>query len=231
MQSIRRVVGRTAVVLSLAAATAVGAPALAGAATNSHHGAPATHANHDTATTKPTAEAFDRGMRKLWEDHITWTRLFIVSATANLPDLQATTDRLLQNQTDIGDAIKPFYGDGAGTQLTALLRTHILTAADLLAAAKAADTTKLQHAKTDWYANADDIAACLSKANPRQWSVSDMKAMMRTHLDLTLDEAVAHLEGRYADDVAAYDRVHDEILQMADMLSSGIEHQFPKRFA
>ena len=231
MQSIRRVVGRTAVVLSLAAATAVGAPALAGAATTSHHGAHATHATHDTATTKPTAEAFDRGMRKLWEDHITWTRLFIVSATANLPDLQATTDRLLQNQTDIGDAIKPFYGDGAGTQLTALLRTHILTAADLLAAAKAADTTKLQQAKTDWYANADDIAAFLSKANPRQWSVSDMKAMMRTHLDLTLDEAVAHLEGRYADDVAAYDRVHDEILQMADMLSSGIEHQFPKRFA
>jgi hypothetical protein len=231
MQSIRRVVGRTAVVLSLAAATVVGAPALAGAATTSHHGAHATHATDDTAPTKPTAEAFDRGMRKLWEDHITWTRLFIVSATADLPDLQATTDRLLQNQTDIGDAIKPFYGDRAGTQLTALLRTHILTAADLLAAAKAADNTKLQQAKTDWYANADDIAAFLSKANPRQWSASDMKAMMRTHLDLTLDEAVAHLEGRYTDDVAAYDRVHDEILQMADMLSSGIEHQFPKRFA
>ena len=50
-------------------------------------------------------EALHDGMRKLWEDHVTWTRLFIVSAAAGLPDKDATTARLLQNQTDIGDAV------------------------------------------------------------------------------------------------------------------------------
>ena len=65
-------------------------------------------------------------MRKLWEDHITWTRLFIVSASADLPDKQATTERLLRNQQDIGDAIKPFYGRAAGERLSALLTEHIL---------------------------------------------------------------------------------------------------------
>lgn len=40
---------------------------------------------------------FRNAMRKLWEDHITWTRLFIVSAAADLPDKGPTTDRLLQN--------------------------------------------------------------------------------------------------------------------------------------
>ena len=110
---------------------------------------------------KPSTEAFDRAMRKLWEDHVTWTRLFIVSASADLPDLEATTDRLLRNQTDIGDAIAPYYGVDAGAHLTALLRDHILGAADLLVAAKAGDDAAVQQATDAWYANGDDIAGFL----------------------------------------------------------------------
>jgi hypothetical protein len=82
-------------------------------------------------------------MRKLWEDHITWTRLAIVSFAAGGADLQATETRLLRNQTDIGNAIKPFYGDDAGNKLTALLKEHIMGAVDLLAAAKAGDQPKV----------------------------------------------------------------------------------------
>src|SRR5205085_12411725 len=69
-------------------------------------------------------------MRKLWEDHITWTRLFIVDAAADLPEKGKTTDRLLRNQTDIGNAVKPYFSDAAGNKLTDLLRSHILIAAD-----------------------------------------------------------------------------------------------------
>ena len=178
--------------------------------------------------------AFRDAMRKLWEDHIVWTRQFIVSAgtqSGNLPDLQPTVDRLLANQDDIGVAIAPYYGADAGTQLTALLRTHILTAADLLAAAKAGDADATADASTRWYANAHDIAVFLHDANPGQWPLADLDSMMRSHLDLTLEEAVARLEGRYADDIAAYDKVHAEILGMADMLSDGIIAQFPGAFA
>jgi hypothetical protein len=169
-------------------------------------------------------------MRKLWEDHITWTRLFIVSDVANLPDLNATTGRLLANQTDIGNAIKPFYGEAAGNDLTALLTQHILLAKQILDAAEAGDSAGQQAAITAWYANANDIAAFLHDANPNNWSLADLQKMMKDHLDLTLQEAVAHLTGNYAADVAAYDAVHTEILAMADMLSSGIVAQFPSRF-
>jgi hypothetical protein len=177
---------------------------------------------------------FHDAMRKLWEDHITWTRMFIVSAateSGNLPDLGPTVDRLLANQTDIGDAIKPFYGDAAGEQLTALLRQHILTAADLVAAAKAGDSAAVKTASDTWYANADEIATFLHNANPKQWPLADLQSMMKDHLDLTLEEAVARLQGRYADDIVAYDKVHAEILEMADMLSDGIVGQFRSAFA
>lgn len=174
--------------------------------------------------------AFHDAMRKLWEDHITWTRLYIVSAAAGLPDKDATAGRLLQNQADIGNAIKPFYGDAAGDQLTALLREHILIAAELIDAAKAGDTAAFNDAQTRWYANANDIAVFLSSANPENWPLSDMQAMMKSHLDLTLQEAADRLHGDYAGDIAAYDQVHAEILQMADMLSTGIINQFPNSF-
>jgi hypothetical protein len=175
-------------------------------------------------------QVFHDAVRKLWEDHITWTRLYIVSAAADLPDKDLTAGRLLQNQADIGNAIKPFYGDAAGDKLTALLRDHILIAAQLIDAAKRGDTAAFADLKTKWYANADDIAAFLNAANPKNWSLVEMQSMMHAHLDLTLKEAADRLNGDYAGDIAAYDEVHAEILQMADMISQGIMAQFSSNF-
>lgn len=173
---------------------------------------------------------FRNDMRKLWEDHVTWTRLAIISLTTDAPDTETTVGRLLQNQTDIGDAIKPFYGDAARQELTRLLRGHILIAADLIAAAETGDGAAVAAAQGRWRANADEIAAFLASANPRSWRLDEMKAMLYEHLRLTTDEAVARLQADWAADVAAYDQIHVQALEMADMLSAGIVKQFPKRF-
>jgi hypothetical protein len=180
-----------------------------------------------SAATK--ADDLRSDMRKLWEDHITWTRLYIVSATADLPDKDATAKRLLQNQVDIGNAIKPFYGATAGDKLSALLKDHILIAVDIIDAAKKGDSAKKDEAVKRWNSNANDIATFLSGANPKNWPLADMKKMMREHLDATTEELVAHLEKNWSADVAAYDKVHNQILKMADMLSDGIARQFPDK--
>jgi hypothetical protein len=191
---------------------------------------PPVHAQTHTLGTPGREIVLRQDMRKLWEDHVTWTRLVIVSTIAGLPDQAPTTERLLRNQADIGNAIKPFYGDAAGEQLTALLRVHILGAAEILAAAKAGDAGRLETAKQAWYVNGEDIARFLGNANPSHWPFSEMSKMMRSHLDLTLQEAVNQLQGHYAASVADYDRVHDEILEMSDMLSEGLIRQFPGKF-
>ena len=193
------------------------------------HTASASTNDHTSAV--EARAGFQDAMQRLWVDHVTWTRLFIVSFVGELPDLQATTDRLLQNQVDIGHAVKPFYGDAAGDQLTALLDEHILTAADLLTAAKAGDDAAFAETNEAWYANARAIAGFLHEANPRHWPLADMRQMMKDHLDLTLEEAAAQLGGDYEASVAFYDEVETEILQMADMLSSGLIAQFPQEFA
>ena len=189
---------------------------------------------HASAMATPTLSAktvaFRSTMDKLWEDHITWTRMVIVDFAAGLPDLQTAEARLLRNQADIGNAIKPYYGRAAGNKLTSLLRTHILEAVPVLEAAKAGDKTKLTQALKAWHANAHQIAAFLTKANPHNWPLSMTDKMMKQHLALTAKEAVARLQGNWSADVAAYDQVHSEILEMSHMLSSGIIRQFPSRF-
>jgi len=174
--------------------------------------------------------ALQLAMRKLWEDHITWTRVFIISTLAGLPDRDAATQRLLQNQVDIGNAIKPYYGEAAGEKLTQLLKEHITTAAEVVAAAKANDKAKLDDANKRWSANADQIADFLSSANATNWPAAEMRSMMQDHLNLTTKEVVARLQGDWAGDVKAYDDVHQQILHMADGLSVGIIKQFPKKF-
>ena len=80
-------------------------------------------------------------LRDPWADHTGWTRNYIISFVAGLPDTNFAAQRLLKNQVDIGNAIKPFYGNVAGDKLTSLLKDHIMGAVDLLKAAKAGNTT------------------------------------------------------------------------------------------
>jgi hypothetical protein len=173
---------------------------------------------------------FGNDMRELWNDHVTWTRLYIVSAAADLPGKEATAKRLLRNQADIGNAVKPFYGDAAGDKLTALLKDHILIATEVIDAARAGQADKRTDAAKRWHENADEIASFLSAANPGNWPLQEMKSMMREHLELTTAEVGAHLGKDWTADVDAYDKAREQILMMADMLSSGIIKQFPEKF-
>jgi hypothetical protein len=193
------------------------------------HHAVAAHAAKAHALTARQA-AFQDAMRKLWEDHITWTRLAIVSFAEGLDDLPATEARLLANQDDIGDAIKPYYGNAAGERLTKLLKEHITGAVALLKAAKSGDDTAISAAAKTWYRNGDQVADFLHAANPDAWSRTTMRKMMKTHLDQTLREAQLRLAHRYPAEIRVYDQIHRHILVMADALSEGIMDQFPSRF-
>jgi len=192
----------------------------------------AVHAEAASTAIERTTQsvAFRNDMRQLWEDHVFYTRMVIISVDGDQKDLSPLVDRLLQNQVDIGTAIKPFYGDAAGAKLTSLLQDHIKTAGELLLAAKAGDAAKTDDAKTRWYANGDVIAAFLTGANPQHWPATATKPLMKMHLDTTMDEALAHLKGDWKADIAAFDIANKHILMMADALSLGIIRQFPDKF-
>lgn len=178
----------------------------------------------------PAATALRQNMRKLWTDHVVWTRAYVVAAVGDQPDAPAAADRLLRNQEHIGGAIAAYYGKPAGDRLTALLKEHITIAVDVVKFAKTGNKPSLQQADARWRRNGEDIADFLAKANPH-WPRATLVQMMNLHLSTTTDVVVARLGKNWEADVRAYDAVYDHILAMADALSDGIIKQFPDKFA
>ena len=181
------------------------------------------------ATASMAATDLKSAMRQLWEEHITYTRNYIISDLAGLPDKDSVAKRLLRNQDDIGNAIKPYYGQAAGAKLSALLRDHIMVATEVVAAAKSGDKAKLAAAQGKWSANGKQIAAFLSAANPN-WPKATLESMLQKHLDLTTGEVVGRLTGNFDADIRSYDAGHVHMMMFSDALANGIVKQFPDKF-
>lgn len=167
--------------------------------------------------------------RRLWIDHVSWTRSYIISALASLEDKDDVAQRLLKNQDDIGNSIKPFYGEEAGNTLAKLLREHIELAAKVVDAAKNGNKADLDKYNKLWYENADEIADFLSNANPN-YSNKTLKDMLHKHLQFITDQVVARLNKDWKADILAYDKGEDHMIHFADILIDGIIKQFPEKF-
>ena len=167
--------------------------------------------------------------RRLWIDHVAWTRSFIISDIASLEDKDYVLERLLRNQDDIGNSIKPYYGEEAGNKLSSLLREHILIAGKVVDAAKSGSKSDFEKYNKSWYKNADDIADFLSSINPN-YSNKTLKDMLHRHLQLLTDAVTARLNKDWKADIRAYDQGEDHIIRLADVLADGIIKQFPEKF-
>ena len=214
--------------LTFAAAVAVCTVLNAASPASSSAQAPP-RANEKPSAAASSAVALKQDMRKLWTDHVVWTRDYIIAAVGDQPDANAAANRLMKNQEDIGNAVAAFYGAAAGQQLTTLLKEHITIAVDLIKAAKAGDKAGQQQADSRWQQNAVQIADFLSKANPH-WPKDVLTDLMKKHLSTTTSEVVARLSKDWEADVRAFDEVYGHILHMADALSEGIVKQFPNKF-
>ncbi|MFJ5772382.1 hypothetical protein [Psychrobacillus sp. NPDC093180] len=172
---------------------------------------------------------FESMNRLLWLEHVNWTRMTITSIVFNLPDLPSVQERLLQNATDLGNCIRPFYGDQLADKYAELIKEHLVLAAELVTAAVKGETKKAEEKEKEWYRNADDIATFLSNINPFLTKV-EVQRMFYMHLALTKYEAVCMIQKNYKEDIKVFDQIEAEALEMSDMISHAIIRQFPHMF-
>lgn len=167
--------------------------------------------------------------RKLWEDHISWTRNVIFCIVDELPGKEQAIERLLRNQIEIGHSFEPYYGKTNGENLTKLLTEHIHIAGEMIEAVKMGVPENIEKKNNHLYTNATEIAEFLCELNPA-WNLKDMNRMMEMHITMTIDETLQRVYQNYHKDVLIYDQVHSEILKMADVFTFGINKQFPEKF-
>lgn len=195
---------------------------------------PPYNANAREATSK--AQCYPQGviklkydMQKHWIEQAWWTRSLIVSNISGLEDQHKVLERLLQNQVDIGNDIKPYYGEEAGNKLTELLKEHILIAGKLIESAKKNDQASLDKLNKEWVRNTDEIVIFLTSANPN-WSKKELTDMLYTHLKLTSDEVIARINKDWDGDIRIADLNENHLIKMAELLTDGIVKQFPNKF-
>lgn len=163
-------------------------------------------------------------LRKLWEQHIMWTRSFIISTVDNLGDLEFVEKRLLQNPYDFAEVLRTYYGDEKADEFARLLEEHLQIAGELLNQAKAGNTQAADNTRQRWYENAAEIAAFLAEINP-YWSEEEWNNMLNEHLKITEQEADTRLKKQYEENVALYDDIEAQALAMADYMTVGILKQ------
>lgn len=168
-------------------------------------------------------------MSQLWEEQVTWTRNIILCLVDDLPGEEQAVNQLEENQVEIGNAIKPYYGEDAGNELSELLNKHNLIYTQVIKAAKSGNSNLFDDTNKRWYLSAHEISGFFSKVNP-DWSLAEMKEMMNKQLELTNDQMLQRIDKNYDADIIAFEKVHDEVLKMSFMLSDGIVKQFPEKF-
>ena len=163
-------------------------------------------------------------MRRLWVEHVMWTRSYIVSTAFDLDDLEYVANRLMRNPADFAEVLRPFYGNEKAMIFNNLFTEHLEIAGQLVNAAKAGDTIATDELRMKWYANADDVASFLNAINP-YWSRNMWQTMLYDHLMMTENEAGQILTGQYGTSIAQYDGIQKEALEMADYMANGIIRQ------
>lgn len=168
-------------------------------------------------------------MNLVWEQHIMWTRMLLISIAENLKDFSATKARLLQNPKDIANIFEKFYGINVANVIEKLITEHLAIGEKLIFALKNKDEKAAADLNAKWYKNADEIAETFSNFNPF-YKRSDVQAMMYEHLRLTSKKVEERLAGNYVADIKAFDEVQREVLGMAQYFVDGIICQFPDLF-
>lgn len=177
----------------------------------------------------PTEELLSNYMRLLWEQHVYWTRLVIISMVFDLPDVELVTNRLLRNPQDFEAALSSFYGENNAARFAELLTNHLIIAGELIQAAKEKNNAAVIDARSRWYDNADEIAIFLNNINP-YWTLTKWQGLLYDHLAMTEEEVQHFLSKNYEESIFVFENIEQEALEMADTMTQGIVRQFPQYF-
>ncbi len=164
-------------------------------------------------------------LRKLWFENVMWTRLYMVSALSELPDLENSAERLFRTPSDFAVMLEFFYGGQKADAFRSLLEEHLKIYASIVDNAKVKNIKAMEQYGILWCRNADRLAAFLAGINPC-WPEDEWKKLMHEYLEFLTDVVTSRMTGEFCKDVMLFDQVEGQALAMADVMAAGMIRQF-----
>ena len=159
-------------------------------------------------------------MRMAWLNHITLVKFYLISFFENLSGQNAWKDAVYKNAEEILAIFAQNYAASAMQRFRKHYMEHLrLTDED--AAGLKADPAFSGAAMENWYINAEEIASFLSRQTPA-YNETELRKMFYDHLDMERQQMEAYLDGDYETDIEIYLRSQQNMIELADFLTSGL---------
>ena len=159
-------------------------------------------------------------MRMAWLNHITLVKFYLISFFENLSSQNAWKDAVYKNAEEILAIFAQYYPASAMQRFRKLFMEH-LRLTDEVAAGLKADPAFSGAAMENWYINAEEIASFLSRQTP-VYNETELRKMFYDHLDMERQQMEAYLDGDYVTDIEIYLRSQQNMIELADFLTSGL---------
>ena len=159
-------------------------------------------------------------MRMAWLNHITLVKFYLISFFENLSGQNAWKDAVYKNAEEILAIFAQYYPASAMQRFRKLFMEH-LRLTDEVAAGLKADPAFSGAAMENWYINAEEIASFLSRQTPA-YNETELRKMFYDHLDMERQQMEAYLDGDYETDIEIYLRSQQNMIKLADFLTSGL---------
>ena len=159
-------------------------------------------------------------MRMAWLNHITLVKFYLISFFENLSGQNAWKDAVYKNAEEILAIFAQYYPASAMQRFRKLFMEH-LRLTDEVAAGLKADPAFSGAAMENWYINAEEIASFLSRQTPA-YNETELRKMFYDHLDMERQQMEAYLDGDYVTDIEIYLRSQQNMIELADFLTSGL---------
>ena len=160
--------------------------------------------------------------RRLWGEHAIYTQFYINSVLGEFGNANLLATRLLRNQDDIGNFLRPYIGNSSANQITILLKEHILAAAEAVAAVKAGNQTAINAAVAKLFANSTQFSTLVSGLNPCKLPFDEVKRLFDEHVQFVIDITVATNNGNFAEAIRLFDLYYPHLLAFSDLLFKGL---------
>ena len=159
-------------------------------------------------------------MRMAWLNHITLVKFYLISFFENLSGQNAWKDAVYKNAEEILAIFAQYYPASAMQRFRKLFMEH-LRLTDEVAAGLKADPAFSGAAMENWYINAEEIASFLRRQTPA-YNETELRKMFYDHLDMERQQMEAYLDGDYETDIEIYLRSQQNMIELADFLTSGL---------